>query len=231
MSELLPFVLLAVVIGVAAGFSWYAGEKRRKTLGAWAGTRGLSFSPDREHGLDDRYPLFDRLRQGSSRYAYNMMRGAWNGRALQAFDYHYETHSTDSKGRRRTHHHHFSSIILDSDVPLKPLFIRPEGFFDKVTEFFGYDDIDFESAEFSRRFYVKAADKRWAYDVIHQRAMEFLLAGPHFTIQFEPGCVMVCRGSTFQAKEFEQAIEVAAGLLDRLPDYVIKQQQGNVSHG
>jgi len=113
------------------------------------------------------------------------MEGTWSDRHLLAFDYHYETHSTDSKGHRRTNHHHFSAVILASALPLKPLFIRAEGFFDKLTEFVGFDDIDFESAEFSRKFYVKAKDRRWAYDVIHARTMEFLLSMPRFTIQFD----------------------------------------------
>jgi hypothetical protein len=222
----LPMVLLfLVVIGGMALFAWYVAEKRRKQLLAWAEAHDLSFSADREYGLPERYPGFENLRRGSNQYAHNSMRGAWNGRDLQAFDYHHETHSTDSKGRRQTHHHHFSAIILDSGVPLKPLFIRPEGLFDKMTEFFGFDDIDFESAEFSRRFYVKAPDRRWAYDVVHQRTMEFLLAGPAFTIQFEPHGVMVCRSGTFCADEFGQAVEVAAGMLDRLPEYLVKQQR------
>jgi hypothetical protein len=225
-NGLLMFLLFAAVAGGLAWLSWYAAEKRRKALAAWAEAHGLRFTAGREPGFDDRYPGFESLRKGSGRYAYNVMRGPWNARALQAFDYHYETHTTDSKGRRQTQHHHFSAIILDSpDVPLKPLFIRPEGLFDKVTEFFGFDDIDFESAEFSRKFYVKAPDRKWAYDVIHQRAMEFLLARPAFTIQFEPRCVLVCRNGTCAPEEFAQAVETAEGMLDRLPEYVIKQQQ------
>ena len=46
----------------------------------------------------------------------------------------------------------FSTIVVESDVVLEPLFIRPERLFDKVKEFVGIDDIDFESAEFSRKF-------------------------------------------------------------------------------
>lgn len=224
MNELPLFLLLAVAAGALALLGWYMGEKRRKALRAWATAQGLSFNAEREVGYDVRYPQFGALGKGDNRYAYNVMRGLWKGRALQAFDYHYETHSTDSKGRRTTHHHHFSAILLDSEVPLKPLFIRPEGVLDKVTEFFGFDDIDFESAEFSRKFYVKASDKKWAYDVIHPRAMEFLLGAPAFTIQFETCCVLVCRDRTFGVDEFSRAVEVAAGLLDRLPEYVIKQQ-------
>ncbi|MBU0595585.1 ABC transporter permease, partial [Candidatus Bipolaricaulota bacterium] len=111
-----------------------------------------------------------------------------------------------------------------SDVRLQPLHIRPEGIFDKVTEFFGVDDIDFESAEFSRAFHVKAAEKRWAYDVLHVRTMEFLLGMPRLSIQFDEHDVLVWRNRRFKPEQFEEAIAVAEGILDRLPPYLIEQQ-------
>jgi hypothetical protein len=153
------------------------------------------------------------------------MEGEWASRPFRAFDYHYEIHSTNSEGGRRTEHHHFSAAIVESAVLLKPLLIRPEGFMDKVAEFFGFEDINFESAEFSRKFYVKAEDKRWAYDVIHPRVMEFLLAAPRFPIQFGPDCVIAYRGSTFSTLDFESAAGVIGGILDRLPEYLVKQQK------
>ena len=90
--------------------------------------------------------------QGDSRYAYNLIQGPL-GRAGDVGVRLPLLHRVSGKNRQT---HVFSAVILDSDVVLQPLFIRPEGFFDKISEFFGADDIDFESAEFSRRFYVKA---------------------------------------------------------------------------
>ena len=115
------------------------------------------------------------------------MKGERDGRDVTAFDYHYVT----GHGKSRKVHN-FSALIIQSPLPLKPLFLRPENIFDKVTDFFGYDDIDFESAEFSRQFYVKAPEKRWAYDILHQRMMEYLLENPKFHFQFGSlGCVFI----------------------------------------
>ena len=225
----MPFLLIGIFAVVVIGLiilGLYQAAKRRKELLAWAGSKGLSFSQAKDRGMESRFPQFKALKQGSNRYAFNIIEGDWSERPIIAFDYHYETHSTDSKGRRQTHHHRFSAVILGSDLPLKPLFIRPEGFFDKVTEFFGLDDIDFESAEFSRKFYVKAEDKRWAYDVIHTRTMQFLLDMPQYTIEFSPSHVIVYRSSTFKTTQFEEAIAVITGILDRFPDYLVKQLRG-----
>ncbi len=219
-------VLAVLLIIAAAAYGFYATAQRRKELAAWAASHGLRFDPSEHFEFDGRFSEFDCLHKGSRRYAHNLLEGAWTGRGFLGFDYHYETHSTDSKGRRTTQHHYFSAVILESRIPLKPLFIRPEGLFDKITEFFGYDDIDFESAEFSRKFYVRSPDKRWAFDVIHQRTMEFLLEAPRFTMKFDLQHAIAYRSGRFKPAEFGAAAEVIAGVLDRLPEYVVRQQTG-----
>lgn len=215
---LVPIIIAFVLVG-----NWL-NKKRRRELEAWAAAQGLTFSAERDPSMELRFPQFGNLRQGQNRYAHHVMIGEWGGRGFLGFDYHYETY-TQSKHGRQTHHHYFSAVILLSEIVLKPLFVRPEGVFDRVSEFFGFDDIDFESAEFSRRFYVKAPERKWAYDVLHARAMEFLLGQPSFTLQLESTAAMACRQKRFAPAEFAQAAEVLKGLLDRLPSYVIKEQE------
>ena len=227
MPALLIVAAVVLIIFIIIYGRW-AAEKRRKDLAAWAGRCGLEFHPEKHYGWDDIYSEFDCLCEGDNRYAQNVSTGPWKGRRSIFFDYHYETHSTDSKGQTTTHHHHFSAVIVESTIPLRPLFIRPEGFFDKITQFFGYDDIDFESAEFSRKFYVKSPDRKWAYDVIHARTMEFLLQMPPVTMKFDRGNVIAYQSSRFSPGKFECAADVVCGILDRLPEYVIRQQTGGL---
>lgn len=94
-----------------------------------------------------------------------------------------------------------------------------------MTEFFGVDDIDFESAQFSREFRVKSPDKKWAYDVLHQRTMEFLLSNPRFSIEFDTEHVICWRNRRFNLQTRESAIGVAEGILDRLPEYLIRERR------
>jgi len=213
----LLFLLAFVLIGVGVWFN----ARRRKELSTWANARGFHFASTRVRHFDDQHSEFRCLQRGHSRYAYNISQGAQGGRSVMAFDYHYATGS----GKHR-HDYRFSGVLLSSDVALKPLAIRPENVLDKVSEFFGADDIDFESAAFSRRFHVTGPDKRWAYDVIHQRTMEFLLSMPVFSIEFGSRSVLVWRSRRFSSQSFDEAIEVAGGILDRLPDYVLRQQKG-----
>jgi len=215
------FVALFIVVAI---FGYLAAAKRKKELLAWSAGHGLSFDEGRFRGFDVEYGAFECLREGSDRYAFNLMEGPWGSWRVLCFDYHYETESTDSKGNRSTTNHYFSGVLLRTAFPLEDLFIRPEGLFDKIKSFFGCEDINFESAEFSRKFFVKARDRKWAYDVIHARAMQLLLDHRPFTIQFAGNCVLVHDGRTYAPKDFDEALAVGAGLLDLLPEYVVKQQ-------
>jgi hypothetical protein len=216
------FLLLIIGLGV---WNWYLAEKRKKELKEWAEARGLSFRPDNDSGYDSRFG-FACLNQGDNRYAYNIMEGRYAGRPICAFDYHYQTYSTDSKGNRTTHHHYFSAVVIETGLPLKPLRIREENFFDKVGEFFGFDDIDFESHEFSTTFHVSSPDRKWAFDVLPQVTMEFLLKAPRFSLEMKESRLIAYRGSTFGASSFEAALDVAGGVLDRLPTYLLRELKG-----
>jgi len=222
--------MIVAFIAIAV-YSHYKAKQRREALARWASEHGLTFTRHRDASMDNRFDQFDCLKQGSDRYAYNIIEGDYHGRILLAFDYHYETYSTDSKGRRQTHHHHFSAAIVRASMPLKPLTIRKENLLDKVGGLFGFDDIDFESAAFSREFHVKAPDRKWAYDVLHARAIEFLLGRPRFSLEFDERHVIAWRGSRFDIHEFEQAVGVIEGLLDQLPEYVRRERGAMVQAG
>lgn len=217
-------LLIAAFIAIAVCGHLQA-EKRKKELAQWAANHGFSFSSDQDRGFDDRYPEFSCLARGDSRYAYNIMRGKAGDNAALAFDYHYVTHSTDSKGRRTTHHHHFSAVIVAPPFPLKSLSIRTENIFDKIGGFLGFPDIELESAEFNREFHVASPDRRWAFDVLNQQAMEFLLESRRFSLDMYDGCLIAYDDSVFSPQEFAAALAVTTGLLARLPTCVVQELQ------
>lgn len=219
-AMIIPIYIAVIAIFILIFYT--LAIQRRKKIEAYAKSQGWTFSPDKDKGMLDRYPRFKCLRRGHSRYANNIMRGNRDGRDITAFDYHYVT--GHGKSRRV---HNFSALIIQSPLPLKALYLRPENIFDRVTDFFGYDDIDFESAEFSREFFVKAQDKRWAYDILHQRMIEYLLEAPKFHFQLDSKDIMVWRNKRLSEKDFDDAFALIHGMLSRLPEYVKKKQLEN----
>ena len=218
MPQLFILALIVIIAIAIAGF--YAGKKRREAMQQLALRLGLRFSPEHDRYMADRYEFLNRLRQGSNRYAYNVLSGCYRDHEIKAFDYHYETHSTDSKGNRQTHHHCFSFFILELGKAFPELTITKEGFFSKLAQTVGFDDIDFESHEFSRRFAVRSKDKKFAYDFCNARMIDYLLGHPDINIEVDRHSLALGFASCLQVEEIEPHLEQLIQIRERMPDYL-----------
>ena len=228
MNGVFPFLLIfaIVVIAIIAGYySYLAQQKRREELSSLARELGWDFDPDRDGSHDEEYADFEMFRRGHSRAAYNTLSGSLtiDDRPYPARmgDFTYKITSSNGK-TTTTRTYHFSYLVLDLPFPGVPdLLIRREGWFDKVAGFFGFDDIDFESAEFSRKFCVKSADKKFAYDVIHPRMMEFLLQSAPTAIDIERGRCCLSDGSRrWEPAEFKAMAAWIDKFFDQWPDHL-----------
>ena len=216
-------ILIAIVVGLAFIIhAHHRARARSHALAGWAAAKGLYFHREKVKTFDDEHPVLRCLRRGNSRYAYNIASGEWGEYIFTSFDYHYATGS--GKNRRS---YHFSGVFLRPQFPLHPLIVRPEGLFDKFKAGFGFNDIDFESAEFSKRFYVTAVDKRFAYDVITPRTMEFLLMSARSPLQLSFECdhelLCVVSKKLLDIPDIERAYTYGKTILDGIPDFVRTQ--------
>lgn len=218
-----PFLFIAVVLVIGifgAIYSAIAARKRREGLAALAQRLSLSFDPGTVPEIADRYGFLKQLAHGSNRYATNVLSGNYRRNEVQAFDYHYETYSTDSKGNRQTHHHWFSFFILTLPAQFPDLTIRRENFLTKVAEVFGYQDIKFESAEFSKTFCVQSPDKKFAYDVCNAQMMEYLLANRDLSIEIENDVIALAFDSRLSVEQIEFNLQRLIAIRSRLPEYL-----------
>ena len=214
---IVAFIALFIVLLVAGLIS---ARKRRDAMVALAAKLGLRFEPQKNCDLARRYRFLDKLRSGSNQYAFNILSGTYREHEVMIFDYHYETHSTDSKGNRRTHHHYFSFFIVHLPASFPELVICKEGFFSKIAQALGYDDIDFESFEFSRKFCVRSRDKKFAYDVCNGRMIEHLLANTDLTIEIENNALAISFDSQLAPERIEPNLNRLVELRSLMPDYL-----------
>jgi hypothetical protein len=221
--ELLIIIGVVAVIIIAAILGQMAARKRQDAMRARADRLGLRFVASEDRGLAQRFQFLDKLRVGDNRYAFNVLSGNYQSHDVMAFDFHYETHSTDSKGHRQTHHHYFSFFILLLGVWLPELTIAREGFFSKVAQALGYDDIDFESHEFSRKFLVRSKDKKFAYDVCNARMMEYLLANDDLTIEIEAQAMAISFNSRLSPEQIESNLNRLIAVRSLMPDYLFSR--------
>jgi hypothetical protein len=225
MEQVLMVVFVAAIIIAIIYLAHLQAKARRRAMAALAVELGWRFDPSNDHGHSDTYSDLDPFDSGRNRVAYNTLTGSIDvlGRryAARAGDYRY---TTGSGKNRRTHT--LSYLILHLPLTRTPsLTIRREGVFDKVAGAIGFDDIDFESEEFSRRFFVKSGDKRFAYDVVHPRTMEFLMMGeaPALELKDRVCCIWEGRDSTWSPSEFKQRIWWAREFFELWPDYLTSQ--------
>ena len=221
----MPFIFMAVVliVAIAAVFGTIAARKRREALFELATRLNLNFDAGQDDGIPGRFGFLKQLDQGDNRYATNVISGTYRQYNVLAFDYHYQTYSTDSKGHRTTQHHWFSFFILTLPAVFPELTIRRENFFTRVAEVFGYQDINFESAEFSKTFNVRSSDKKFAYDVCNAQMMEYLLANRDLSVEFENEVIALAFNSRLAAEEFERNLQRLAEIRTRLPEYLFTQ--------
>lgn len=218
-EQILIFIIFAgAVVALILFARWSAAERRRK-LEAWTAQRGWRFQGQDTDEMEVLQERFSALAVGSSRHGFNIATGLWRDRQAKTFDWHWVTGS----GKHR-HTHCMTVALVVSRLPLKPLLVRPEQMFDKLAELVGFNDIDFESAEFSRRFFVKAEDRRWAYDVIQPATMEYLLSAPAFSLAMSASGVLVWDERQWEPEELERALEHASAVLDRMPGFLAQQQ-------
>lgn len=224
-SFLVPLLFVGfLALVVAAIVGWVAAERRRReALAALAARRGWRYVEGKDRGFEKRFPEFECLRQGSNRYAERLLVGESAGRALVAFDYHYETKSSNGKTTTTTNHR-VSGLILDSGLRLAPLSLRSETFGDRLSAFFGMGDLDFELAEFNRAFHVRSPDRRFATDVLQPATLEFLLASPRFRVEFGPRRLLAWRERRFEGDDFERALALIEGILERLPPSFVHER-------
>jgi hypothetical protein len=212
-----PLVIVGVIviIAVVVVLSYISTLKRREAMAAIAAKLGLHFASHKDRGMARRYRFLDKLRQGSSRYAFNVISGSFKGHEVILFDYHYKTGSG-----KNTHHHYLSFFILHLPASFPELIIGPEGFFSKIAQAVGYDDIDFESHEFSRKFCVRSRDKKFAYDVCNARMIEYLLSNTNLSIEIEDKVLAISFSSRLAPEKIEPNLTQLITVRSLLPDYL-----------
>ena len=145
------------------------------------------FNPNPDQGFAMGWGFLNSLNRGESRYAFNILRGKYHEQSLFVFDYHYETGSDKSKVD-----HNLTVLMLVVKEVFPQMTIGPESFGDKIATAFGVEnDIKFESAEFSRAFCVRSADKKFAYDVCNAQMMEYLLANRDLHIEIQGPVILL----------------------------------------
>lgn len=215
------FLGIVVVVGVLL-ISHLFEQKRRRILADFAARHGLRFVPGRvrDHAIESMG--FALMGRGHTRRVRNMVTGHLHGREVTLCEYRYTTGSGKNQST-----HTFTCGAWQLPVPLGHTAIRPEGLFDRVAEWFGQNDIDFESSEFSRRYHVNGDDRREVYAVLHPRMMEFIMASDVRHLEIIGRTAMVHRDEgSLTPGLCDWFLDLGKGFDALLPEHLVRAKSG-----
>ena len=221
MRGLLPLLLVVVVGGALAYFgyrSWQQEQKRRELLMTWATNSGFSYTVEDDSWCDRWHatPFGD----GDHRKAKNVVTGTHKDRPFAAFDYSYQTHSSNGKGGQTTTTHHYVVTSFQLPTFLPQLQVTPENLLTRFGNALGLDDIELESEEFNRKFRVHARDRKFACDVLSPRTMQMLLSRPALSWRIDGTDILAWQDGKLSPSLCLATTSQLQDIVDGIPSFV-----------
>lgn len=217
MLVVLLVLLLAAVAGGAAWLAHRAEQQRQARWRAVAAQHGLTYTA-RDDSWGRRF-AGSPFGRGRSRRATHVLRGTWGGHEAVAFHYRYQVqHSNGQHTTTTTYRFTVCAVRLPAVVPR--LELTAENVLTRVAGALGFDDVELESEDFNRRFRVRAADRRFAYDVLHPRAVEHLLALPPVELRFDGTDALLWTKGHGEPEQALARLTSLTRLVDAVPGWV-----------
>ncbi len=209
-------LIMAIVAGlglIAALIVWQitVARKRREALQAWAQEHGFHFI-EKDAGLHAQFARFSPFGTGTSRICRNVLDSVHDGHPVRLFQYEY----TVQNGKSSTTYVNRVAAVRMAESG-RDLSIQKEHFGHKLVDALGGEDIDFESDEFSRTFWVKCKDRRFAYDILHPRMQEWLLESGRRHWQWQDGTLLIYETGRLEARWLDGLLGQVFGFIERLP--------------
>lgn len=211
-----------LVVGAVLYFQHQAHKKKVAEFTAFAAQRGWRYI-ERDRALKDRF-LGTPFGKGHGRDAKHILRGEHRGRQLLVFEYSYkETHGSGDDRRTETYHHTVASVYMPKPQPM--LEIGREGLGRKILGFVGVRDLQLESEQFNDTFHIRTDNEKFAYDVLHPRMMEWMLADQRVLatgFRFERGDLVVWDRDKIDLRKVPWMLDYLCDILDQVPSFVWK---------
>ena len=216
-------LVVVVALGLAAvvyfGYrSWQQEQKRRELLMMWATNSGFTYTVENDSWCDRWHAT--PFGEGDHRKAKNVVTGTHKDRPFVAFDYSYQTHSSDGKGGQSTTTHHYVVTSLQLPTFLPQLQVTPENLMSRLGNAFGLEDIELESEDFNRRFRVHARDRKFACDVLTPRTMQMLLSRPMLSWRIDGSDILAWQDGKLSPSLCLATTSQLQDIVDGIPSFV-----------
>lgn len=223
-GKVLLYVLGALVVAGILYWQYKAQQRKVAEFRAFAAEHGWQYLDRGDAKLENRF-LDEPFGVGHDRQARHVFRGEHRDRKILAYEYSYKTYTTDGEGRRRAETHQFTLTSVYLPKPKPVLEIAREGLGRKLLGFVGVRDLQLESEQFNETFHIKTDNDRFAYDILHPRMMEWMLADQRAlstTFRFERGDLMTWDRGRIDLAKVQWMLEYLCDVVDQVPSFVWK---------
>lgn len=220
---LLVVGVLLLVAGLA-WLGWYRTKRRRELLHGFALGNGWTHV-----ARDDSWTRRFEGRPfgaGDHRRAANVLQGSFRGRPMVAFDYSYQTHSSNGNGGSTTTTHRYAVCAVRLPCAVPRLELLPEGVLGRVGTALGLQDLELESEDFNRRYRVQSDAPRFASDALPPRTMQALLARPALHLRLQGADALCWETGQHSPAELLARLDALCALLDGIPSFVWSDLRG-----
>jgi len=226
----LAFIALVIV---AVVYSNRAAEARRIRMAEFASSRGLHYAPyglasepsgcltgpfsasyQQEQEYLENFLGFQPFGVGSARSVRDRIFGNAQGLYWEIFSYSYTVSSGKSSTTCR-----YTIVAAQFDFVVPDIDIRRENFLDRIGSWVGIRDMQFESIEFNEAYHVKSHDERRAYDVIHPKAIDYLMNCPISQWQLAGRTVLLLDSGTVDIATVTCMMDAIVDFVALVPDY------------
>lgn len=219
----LGFLLLLLVLVVGGAIIWAVGAARkerewRAKLAAFAAANRWNYVQQ-----DNNYRgRFLGLPFSLTRMANinNIFTGTHRGRYLFACEFVYTTSSGDTQQT-----HYYTVVAVATPAARPTLQVTRENTKTGLLDTFGIRDLQLESTAFNDAYYVKTENERFAYDVLHPRMMEFLLADQRawrWPFRFERSDLVTWESGRLDPNKLLWMLDFMSDIADRVPEFIWK---------
>lgn len=213
MSVILPIALIGAAAIALLTYVLLANKKRRREFAAWAKKHAFtSYDPTPELSW---LSHFEAWGPGRGHRATAGYRGTHGGYPVRVF-----SHQSVTGNINNSRGHLFIIVMFETPFAAPRLRIKREHFGHKIIDALGAEDINFESGEFSRKYWVKCKDRKFAYDVLHPRAMEHLMNTPKAQWEWQGRRLVLHVAGILKPSRANPLLNAATPFLDLVPAHL-----------
>lgn len=206
-------ILVVAVMSLVAVGGYLAQKKRAEHLMRFAQAKGLTYEKrnDAWANMEWGYPFG----AGRAQKARHVMTGHLDGRPVVTFAHEYTTGSGDD---RRTVYTMVTAIQISRAFP--KLKVGLEGVTGRFARKVGFKDIELESEAFNRKYKIECNNRKFAYDVLHPRFMEWMIAINSSGFTIAGPYVVIHRAGRLKEQEIDANFAYISTVIEHMPGFV-----------